>query len=145
MAHTTTSSPTKTPYLLLVLLAIMLSSCFAAIPIIIAASMQDDGMAVTYEVPKSADQTWEAALRLARQPERNLTIAEIKPDKRYMLLKRGDESADIQIVDINSSRCQVVITTKTPGHDEMIERSMAVRGATTLCQELGIECTLVKP
>jgi hypothetical protein len=139
---------------LVLLAAISLTACPAAIPLAIYYYKTHDNYVATAEVKVDAEKVFAAAVSLVEKRKEEGKIKDIltKDDSKLFLeVTDGRQKASAKVIPIKSGVSKLVVTADVPDTKEMSEelerqkeQELALRIMKNICDELGVNYQLIE-
>lgn len=129
------------PALLLLILGLAAQGCVLAVVPLIFAVMGDTATA-TVEIPRPAQEVYDTGLTLAKD-DKTLTVDKSDPSTLTIAVSRGEQTGVFKAVPIDNRTSQLIITVKS-GVSLEEDKRLALRGATRVCEVLGVKFTLIE-
>jgi hypothetical protein len=141
--------------LFILLVAMSLLGCVAAIPAIIYYEQEHKGFAVTVQLDVEANKVYQTALDLIEHPPETevlpgfIKVTNIKKDDKKLsvtfdaIFKDGTHHDKVKVTAIGTNRSQLIAVADTPGKKEANQTS-ALQIVKAVCDKLGVKYKLVK-
>ena len=132
---------------IIVIIAMFLLSCVAAIPAVVVYYKNERGFVVTAQVDVNADKVYQAALnRIDSHPD--VKLVEKDDQKRSVsaeAMRDGKKhEGSLTVTPIDANRSQLVAIGDLPGHDEEAEKHLAIQIIKNICDDLGVKYRVVE-
>lgn len=134
--------------LIVLLVAMSLLACVAAIPVVVYFKT-DDNYVAEADANSSADEAWAAIVRLGKQAEADgrAKIIESNDTKRLMEITDGVQTANLKVIPLEESKSRVTIVASLPKGEEREkerEKELALSMMKVLCEETKTGCKFIK-
>ena len=138
------------PLPLLLLAAMLLGGCIAAVPIAIHYYQTEKNYVATATVQDNADAVWQAVLELKDEAETERGIKIVRQDetKRQIKATDGVQTAEIKVLDEGSRNSKIIVMADVPEDDQTKElakeKELAARIMKNICAKAKADCKLVE-
>ncbi len=140
---------------IILLMAMSLLGCVAAIPAIVYYHEKHKGFVVTVQLDVEANKVYQAALEVIEHPPETevlpgfIKVTNIKKDDKTLsvtfdaIFKEGTHHDKVKVTAIGAKRSQLVTVADTPGKQEA-KKTSALQIVKAVCDRLGVKYKLVK-
>ena len=125
---------------ILVLLAMALNGCFAAIPILINKYSTPSEYIAAAEVPVSAEKVYATVVRDAEGAGHGMKIVKKDDSERLIEINDGVQTATIKVIEESDKATKIIVAASRVKREEQKELSLQV--LLHLCNQYGQECTV---
>ncbi len=129
------------------LAAIFMSSCIAAVPLIIHYAKSDKGYVSTLDVPASADKVYQTAIH-ETEARPQWKILKRDDAERFLEITDGVQKASAKATPVGPEKTELVVVADVPRTEEgkevekKKEKELSLRVAKVLCDSLGVKCNV---